>query len=276
MYIKLLPKKKSSIFTYIFFAGYDILQTKEGEKLKKRVFNPEEKEKIGTRIRNIRITLNKTMVEFGEMLSPDEPVAQSIISRWERGISVPNNDRLKKIAEIGNVSTYYLLTGEKIDYLYGGKKEVIDFSRFKSPSKLLKYIISVNSISSDTIPEVFKNGKVLEDFEIYNLVNNYTDREIKSLSYRLSGDVLEQLLIHYRLCELFSIKSDISKLSSDDKYFYLSSLRQEYYYNKVTEKTIHIDTREELFDGETIVINGKTLDEEDKALFLNTINRLAD
>jgi len=240
------------------------------------VFNPEEKEKIGTRIRNIRITLNKTMVEFGEMLSPDEPVAQSIISRWERGISVPNNDRLKKIAEIGNVSTYYLLTGEKIDYLYGGKKEVIDFSRFKSPSKLLKYIISVNSISSDTIPEVFKNGKVLEDFEIYNLVNNYTDREIKSLSYRLSGDVLEQLLIHYRLCELFSIKSDISKLSSDDKYFYLSSLRQEYYYNKVTEKTIHIDTREELFDGETIVINGKTLDEEDKALFLNTINRLAD
>ena len=134
----------------------------------------------------------------------------------------------------------------------------------------------MNSISSDTIPEVFKNGKVLEDFEIYNLVNNYTDREIKSLSYRLSGDVLEQLLIHYRLCELFSIKSDISKLSSDDKYFYLSSLRQEYYYNKVTEKTIHIDTREELFDGETIVINGKTLDEEDKALFLSTINRLAD
>lgn len=232
-----------------------------------------DKKAVGSRIRLIRLGLGLTLEQFGEKVGN---ALKSNVSKWERGESLPNGTRINKIAELGNVSTYYLLTGETIDYAYAGKKEIINFNRFKSPHKLLKRIVSVNSIPSDLIPELYKKTELLSDFELYKLASEYTDREIKSLSYRLSADVIEQLLIHYKLCDLLGIKTDIEKLSSDDKYFYLSALRQEYYYKRVTEKTIHIDTREDFFDGETIVVNGKTLNEDDKTLLLNIINRLAD
>src|SRR5699024_3445802 len=32
---------------------------------------------------------------------------------WERGVSSPNNERLSRIAELGNISMFYLKTGEK-------------------------------------------------------------------------------------------------------------------------------------------------------------------
>ena len=80
--------------------------------MKKNNFSKSEKESIGTRIRAIRLSLNKNMAEFGELINPEKPVAQSIVSRWERGISVPNKERLNKITELGNVTMAYLLDGQ--------------------------------------------------------------------------------------------------------------------------------------------------------------------
>lgn len=66
---------------------------------------------IGERIRVIRNELGLTMNEFGKKFTP--PASDSIVSRWERGVSSPNNERLKRIAEIGNISMLYLTTGKK-------------------------------------------------------------------------------------------------------------------------------------------------------------------
>ncbi|MFD1416846.1 helix-turn-helix domain-containing protein [Oceanobacillus jeddahense] len=70
-----------------------------------------QKKKIGSRIRVIRNELGLTMKEFGEKIDP--PASDSIVSRWERGKSLPNNERLNAIAELGNVSISYLITGQK-------------------------------------------------------------------------------------------------------------------------------------------------------------------
>jgi len=74
--------------------------------------NEMHKKKIGSRIRVIRNELGLTMNEFGQKFDP--PASDSIVSRWERGVSAPNNDRLKRIAELGNISIFYLTTGKKI------------------------------------------------------------------------------------------------------------------------------------------------------------------
>ncbi|PKG22725.1 helix-turn-helix domain-containing protein [Niallia nealsonii] len=71
-----------------------------------------QKKKIGSRIKLIRNELGLTMKEFGQKFDP--PASDSIVSRWERGISTPNNERLKKIAELGNISMLYLTTGKKV------------------------------------------------------------------------------------------------------------------------------------------------------------------
>ena len=71
---------------------------------------------VGNRIRNIRLGLGLTTEEFGKLF--DEPAAQSIISRWEVGKSVPNANRIKKIAELGNVTVQELLKED--DYINVG------------------------------------------------------------------------------------------------------------------------------------------------------------
>lgn len=68
---------------------------------------------LGNRIRMIRQSLGKTMAEFGRLVDADKPASDSIVSRWERGISVPNSNRLKNIAKIGNVTTEYLINGKQ-------------------------------------------------------------------------------------------------------------------------------------------------------------------
>lgn len=66
---------------------------------------------VGKRIKAIRINKKLTMKDFGKNLNP--VASDSIVSRWERGISLPNNQRVKQIADLGNVSVTYLLYGEK-------------------------------------------------------------------------------------------------------------------------------------------------------------------
>lgn len=66
------------------------------------------KKAIGLRIKTIRKQKGLTMKEFGKLI---EDAAQSLVTRWENGTSIPNNERIKKIAEIGNVSVSYLLYG---------------------------------------------------------------------------------------------------------------------------------------------------------------------
>jgi len=64
---------------------------------------------IGKKIYLIRKSLGLTMKEFGERIG--NPVASdSIVSRWEKGVSVPNNKRLKRIAEIGEMTVEDLLS----------------------------------------------------------------------------------------------------------------------------------------------------------------------
>ena len=70
------------------------------------------KQVVGLKIRSIRKTLGLTMKEFGGRLG--KPVASdSIVSRWEKGVSIPNNERLKLIAEIGGITVNELLDIKK-------------------------------------------------------------------------------------------------------------------------------------------------------------------
>ncbi|MEN2361199.1 helix-turn-helix domain-containing protein [Levilactobacillus brevis] len=67
---------------------------------------------IGKRIKSIRISKGIDLAKFGKMVNP--PASASIVSRWERGINLPNSQRIKSIAEIGNVSVDFLLNGTQM------------------------------------------------------------------------------------------------------------------------------------------------------------------
>lgn len=52
-----------------------------------------DKEALGMRISNIRKSKGLTLEAFGELI---DDAGKSAVSKWEKGITIPNNKRLKK------------------------------------------------------------------------------------------------------------------------------------------------------------------------------------
>lgn len=62
---------------------------------------------VGDKIKSIRMNLGKTLEEFGKLFDP--PASKGVVSNWENGYNLPNNNRLLKIAKLGNVTVEELL-----------------------------------------------------------------------------------------------------------------------------------------------------------------------
>ncbi|KAF1295092.1 hypothetical protein BAU15_04875 [Enterococcus sp. JM4C] len=87
--------------------------------------NPSE---VGLRIKEIRFKLGYSMTEFARHI--DTKAKSGTVSNWETGKNLPNNKRLKKIAELGEVSLLYLLKGEKsLDDLSENEYETLSKDR---------------------------------------------------------------------------------------------------------------------------------------------------
>lgn len=62
---------------------------------------------VANNIKNIRLQHNMSMETFGNIFDAHK----SLVSKWEKGITKPNTDRLVKIADMGNI-TFQELLGE--------------------------------------------------------------------------------------------------------------------------------------------------------------------
>lgn len=68
------------------------------------------KKEVGQRIRNLRNSMDLSMDKFGKLIG-DLP--RSTVNNWERGINLPKQDTLNRIAEVGNTTNEYLLYGDQ-------------------------------------------------------------------------------------------------------------------------------------------------------------------
>lgn len=65
---------------------------------------------LGNRIKQHRQDKGMNMREFGEYI---DNTSDSIVSRWERNVSIPNSKRLKLIADDMNITVTELLNGSE-------------------------------------------------------------------------------------------------------------------------------------------------------------------
>ena len=68
---------------------------------------------MGRSIKNIRITNGLTMEELGARLK----TSKASVNNWEKGVNLPNKQRLKKIAELGGISVNELLYGDMKNFI---------------------------------------------------------------------------------------------------------------------------------------------------------------
>lgn len=119
-----------------------------------------DKKAVGKRINMIRHRLGLTMEEFGIKV---DKALKSNVSKWERGDSLPNNSRIKIIAELGEMSIDALLYGsiyEKYSSLIDELKEKLTLEYIDIKSEKLKEDFPiVDNIINDINREFFLNHK---------------------------------------------------------------------------------------------------------------------
>lgn len=89
--------------------------------------------RVGYRIREIRKQLGLSMTAFANKI--DDKSKSGTVSNWETGKNLPNNERLKRIAELGGISIDELLLGSLEDVVYSIMSDVAKLKRFNFKNK---------------------------------------------------------------------------------------------------------------------------------------------
>src|SRR5699024_6024266 len=166
------------------------------------------KKDVGLRIRSIRKDKGMTLDDFGDLLTP--PASDSIVSRWERGVSLPSNERTKQIAKEGNISVDELLHGSLDDYarrlLDELEEELQEDESIKKGT--IPFIISdiENKMFPRFFPREFKNKESLEE--------EFTEYKESALKTWTNFDELDAEIVN-------RIGRQLSSTINDNlKYFY--------------------------------------------------------
>lgn len=129
------------------------------------------KKEVGNRIRNIRITSPKvkdklqgkkpTLERFATLVDSNK----SNVSRWERGLNIPNEITLRIIAEYGDTSVEELL--------HGNRSEVISRAIDDALEDFVNFNDNLDSLDIEDIKTDYKNNKERYDKLLASLYEEY-------------------------------------------------------------------------------------------------------
>ncbi|EJE4563122.1 MULTISPECIES: helix-turn-helix domain-containing protein [Enterococcaceae] len=89
-----------------------------------------DKDALGERIQVIRKLRGETLEKFGKNFT--RPVGKNVLNRWEKGMNIPDIERLMNVAYIGNVTVSYILFGDNFSHMLAKGKEIRSFERLDS------------------------------------------------------------------------------------------------------------------------------------------------
>lgn len=115
---------------------------------------------VGQRIKKIRTDLGYSMAQFGELISHSP---KTTVNNWERGVNLPKEDKLNKIAILGKTEVNYLL--------YGTPEEFMD--------KLVEehFHLKINSVMLDQMVSFLKqqNVDLYDEITIIDFIQGIID-----------------------------------------------------------------------------------------------------
>lgn len=172
---------------------------------------------VGNRIKSIRKQKGLTTKDFGKFISG---ASDSLVSRWERGVNLPNNARLKMIAKFGEITVEELLYGDFRAFCYSLFDSCFNEMSIAEGSIFRYYFPQIDK------PKLFES--VFEKVSKRNL--DYTDsEEIK----KIFNDEFTDLVNYYFYSDEEAIAKVLGNLKS-----YLGRDLYHYFYKDGTIKVI--------------------------------------
>ena len=108
-----------------------------------------DQQRVAKKIREIRTDLGYSMAQFGELIS-NSP--KTTVNNWERGINLPKEDKLKKIALLGKTTVEELLYGTPEEVLTNLLKD--HFQLQVNPAFLQQMLVFLKQQKVDVYDEM--------------------------------------------------------------------------------------------------------------------------
>lgn len=93
----------------------------------KTIFPQIDKDEMGERIHQIRVNREESLANFGKQFT--QSVGKNVVSRWEKGINIPDIERLMNIANLGETTVPYLLYGDFYRNMLQKGKDIKTFEK---------------------------------------------------------------------------------------------------------------------------------------------------
>lgn len=122
---------------------------------------------VGSKIRAIRKNLGFSMEKFGTLFNPH--ASKGVVSNWENNYNLPNNNRLRKIAELGETTVEELLYGSYPEYVLQVIQAIMTSkNRTEKQNRIFK-ILNILSLqeTEDSISNIL--SKIAEEARINNI-----------------------------------------------------------------------------------------------------------
>lgn len=163
---------------------------------------------LGRRIRSVRKNKGLTLEEFGKIF--EKPASKGVVSNWESGKNIPNNVRLKEIADFGEVSIVYLLYGTLRSYAHERITQLIEeLEDYEFTDETKRDVI--NSAVDQTIKSTFP--KLFYEIGEFTTVDGMLLDELNATIKRMftKTEFTNSGLLKYSSSEISAIKSGVDK-----------------------------------------------------------------
>ena len=143
---------------------------------------------MGRSIKNIRITNGLTMEELGARLK----TSKASVNNWEKGVNLPNKQRLKKIAELGGITVNELLYGDMKNFISSYFDERISENQEKAKGSFYGSMLNdseyIQSVKKDFLYKVQFYELNHADTEALNkLIDEYIYAVMRGEEYTNEG-----------------------------------------------------------------------------------------
>lgn len=209
-----------------------------------------DKNRIGERIKNIRKSRGENQTEFAKIINGTLPA----VSNWETGRNIPNNERLKAIADLGDISVNELLYGDLKQYIYNVlHEELLEVGRLyhkiieylKLTDEEIEKITDPNDRNDvyqikaeqflrdniDVIVEKIKGYSLIPNKDIYNNADSIIKKTLQytdDLIFRKKNNIIVTKDFTLRYYDLPKLKS-IEDFETETKYSFECRISLETY-----------------------------------------------
>lgn len=208
---------------------------------------------IGNRIRKIRTSLQMDQKQFSEIIN----TTVSALSNWENGRNKPNMEKLKRIAQLADISVEELLYGNILKHYFNEhwtqliKNEDTSKAYYEINQKEFEYVQS----SKEKIYDIFYNNALeygysdnnndnfyLFALAIHSLLTQYYT--VKENDSHARATILKAVSKTLKQIALTAVNAGKQTPNIDDKMFYLKLVEiTEDYVMQINQLFEHIRTK---------------------------------